>query len=292
MKKTKYIVFSVCCVLCVLTGCKYIRAHQADGLAAEVAGQKLYETEVKAVVGNLTGEDSVRVRNEFIHQWVIDILVQNKANEYINPNIERLVADYRRSLCIYEYEKELISQQMTTEIEDSLMVAFYEEHQDRLILQDDLFKGLLLVIPLDASEQDALMNSLKTLDEEDLQFLEQYAYQNATGYELFLDEWKTANQLLVRMPFERSTFVSELRNKTQIVLQDSLNKYILRVTDKCMRENGMPFDYAKSEIKKIILSQRQNEFIKNEHERLYNEGVKLQKVKIYETEQGQSTKDN
>lgn len=292
MKKTKYIVFSVCCVLCGLTGCKYIRAHQADGLAAEVAGQKLYETEVKAVVGNLTGEDSVRVRNEFIRQWVIDILVQNKANEYINPNIERLVADYRRSLCIYEYEKELISQQMTTEIEDSLMVAFYEEHQDRLILQDDLFKGLLLVIPLDASEQDALMNSLKTLDEEDLQFLEQYAYQNATGYELFLDEWKTANQLLVRMPFERSTFVSELRNKTQIVLQDSLNKYILRVTDKCMRENGMPFDYAKSEIKKIILSQRQNEFIKNEHERLYNEGVKLQKVKIYETEQGQSTKDN
>lgn len=282
MKKTIYIVFSVWCMVCGLTGCKYIRAHQSDGVAAEVNGQKLYEKELTTITRNLTGEDSIRVRHEYIRQWATNNLIQDKAGEYITPEIERLVADYRRSLCMYEYEKELVNQQMPTQVPDSVLLAFYDNHQDRLKLQDDIFKGLLLIIPTDAPEQEALKNSIKRLNEDDLQFLEQYAYQNASGYELFINEWKTTNQLLVHMPFEHNTFVSELKNKQQIILEDSLNKYILQVTDKCLRGNQMPFDYAKSEIKQIILSQRQNAFIKQEHERLYNEGVLSKKVKIYE----------
>lgn len=286
------LVFGVLCLVSGLTGCKYILAHQKDGIAAEVSGQKLYETEVLAVVGNLTGEDSARVRREYIQQWATDILIQEKANEYITPDIERLVSDYRRSLCVYEYEKEIIDQRINTFIADSVMLRFYESHQERFVLQDDIFKGLLLVIPQDAPEQEALMNTLKTLNEEDLQFIEQYAYQNAQGYELFLDEWKTANQLLVRMPSEHNPLGTELKNKKQVIVQDSLNKYILQVTDKCFKGNTMPYDYAKREIQKIILSQKQNTFIKQEHERLYKEGVRSQKVKIYEKEQGQETKDN
>lgn len=282
MKKGIYIVLCVWYVAFGLTGCKYVRAHQADGVAAEAVGQKLYETEVMAIVGNLTGEDSARVRREFIHQWVIDNLIQEKANEYITPEIERLVADYRRSLCIYEYEKELVKTRLSTHIADSVLMSFYESHQDRFILQNDIFKGLLLVIPQDAPGQESLMNNLKLLNEENLQSIEQYAYQNALGYELFLDEWKTANQLLVRMPFERNTLVSELKNKQQIVLQDSLYKYILHTTDKCLKDNKMPFDYAKHDIEQIILNQRQNTFIKQEHERLYKEGVRQKKAKIYE----------
>lgn len=282
MKRQIYIVLSIGWLLLGLSGCKYIRTHQSNGVAAEVAGQKLYETEVLAVIGNLTGEDSARVREEYIRQWVIDNLIQNKAGEYATPQIERLVADYRRSLCMYEYEKELINQRMPMQVKDSVLLAFYEDHQDHLKLQDDIFKGVLLVIPKDAPEQEALTRSLNQLEEEDLQFIEQYAYQNASGYELFVNEWKTANQLLVCMPFEHNTFVSELKNKQQIILQDSLNKYILQVTDKCWKGNKMPFDYAQPEIKQIILSQRQNAFIKQEHERLYNEGVLSKKVKIYE----------
>lgn len=286
------LVFGVWCFVFGLTGCKYILAHQKDGIAAEVSGQKLYETEVLAVVRGLTGEDSARVRSEYIQQWATDILIQEKANEYMTPEIERLVADYRRSLCVYEYEKEIIDQRINTVIADSVMLQFYESHQERFVLQDDIFKGLLLVIPQDAPEQEALMNTLKTLDEEDLQFIEQYAYQNAQGYELFLDEWKTANQLLVRMPSEHNDLGAELKNKKQVIVQDSLNKYILQVTDKSLRGNTMPYDYAKRDIQKIILSQKQNTFIKQEHERLYKEGVRLQKVKIYEQEQGQETKNN
>lgn len=279
MKKELYILFAIS--LC-LSGCHHIRDHQSKGVVAEINGQKLYEAEVNTIIGNRTGEDSARVRREYIHQWVIDILVQHKANEYISPEIERLVADYRRSLCAYEYEKELVSHRMSKHIDDSILTTFYQKHQNRLILQDDIFKGVLLVIPKDAPNQDALMRSLRDLKEDDLQFLEKYAYQNATGYELFLDQWKTANQLLVRMPFERNTLVSELRNKQQIVLQDSLSKYILQVTQKELEGNQMPFDYARPEIEKIILSERQKEFLKKEHENLYQEGLRTQKIKIYE----------
>lgn len=282
MKKAIYIVLSIGCWAFSMTGCKYVREHQTNGLAAEVNGQKLYETEVISVVGKLTGEDSIRVRNEYIHQWAINILMQDKANEYTTPAIEQLVNDYRRSLCMYEYEKEMIEKQMSKYIQDSVIQQFYDTHLDRLILQDDIFKGLLLITPNDAPNQEALMHSLKQLQDDDLQFLEKYAYQNALGYELFLDEWKTASQLLLRMPFERNTLVSELKNKQQIILQDSLNKYILQVTDKCLQGHQMPFDYAQREIKELILNQRQQDFLKREREHLYKDGVRSKKVKIYE----------
>lgn len=279
MKRSIYILLGVALSL---TGCKYIRAHQAEGVAAEVAGQKLYEKEVMNIIGNRTGEDSARIRRDYIHQWVIENLIQNKANEYASPEIERLVADYRRSLCTYEYEKDLVRQRMSTRIADSVLTAFYEQHDDQLKLQDDIFKGVLVVIPVDAPEQDVLLNSLKQLDEEDLQFLEQYAYQNANGYELFLDEWKTATQLLVRLPIEHKELISKMKKEQQLVLQDTINKYILQLTDKCLSGNKKPFDYATPQIRKIILNERQNTFLQSEHERLYEEGLRSQKVKIYE----------
>ena len=51
-----------------------------------------------------------------------------------------------------------------------------------------------------------------------------------------------------------------------------------------MHQSGqkMPLDYARPEIKKIILSQRQVEFLHNEQEALYNKAIKEGQLKRYE----------
>ena len=119
-------------------------------------------------------------------------------------------------------------------------------------------------------------------DEEHIEWVEKYAYQYASGYELFLDEWKTANQILLRMPFEEDNLQKQLKQKRQITMQDSLNNYILQVVDVYVKGEQMPIDYARKEIEKIILSQRQVDFIESERENLYNNAIQSGKLKRYE----------
>lgn len=271
----------------LLAGCKYIKAHQTKGVAAEVDGVFLYEDEVQNVIGTRTGEDSATIREAFIHQWIIDKLVNEKAEQYLTKEMEQMVTDYRRSLCNYAYEKDLIAKRMDTEIADSTLHQFYETHTDRLLLQDDIFKGVLLIVPIDAPDQEKVRTSLSQLTEDDLEYLDKYAYQNASGYELFLDTWTTASQLLLWLPCDYTTMIKGLSQPTHhqsslLVLQDTVSKYFLQITEKEWKNHVMPFDYAQEQISKIIYNQRQTEFLNNEHERLYKEAVLLKKVKIYE----------
>ncbi len=271
----------------LMTGCKYIKAHQTKGVAAEVNGVFLYEEEVQNIIGNRMGEDSIALREAFIHQWIIDKLVSEKAEPYLTKEMEQMVIDYRRSLCNYAYEKELIENRLSTTISDSVLYAFYENHTDRLLLKDDIFKGVLMIVPIDAPNQEQVRTSLSQLTEDDLEFLDKYAYQNASGYELFLDTWTTANQLLMWLPCDYTTFVQSLNRQTNhqshlIIIQDSLSKYILQITEKERKGHVMPFDYAQETISKIIYNQRQTEFLNNEHERLYKDAMRQKKIKIYE----------
>ena len=158
-------------------------------------------------------------------------------------------------------------------------------YDNRFLLKESIAKGLLLVVPNDAPNIAKLRKwVLKVkdggLDEsgEALDFIEKYAYQNASGYELFLDRWLTTSELLAHLPSEREELEKQLRQKDEIEISDSLNTYIIRVTDKMLLGSPMPLEYARPEIERIVLSRRQTEFLQKERERLYNEAIQEKKI--------------
>jgi hypothetical protein len=198
-------------------------------------------------------------------------------------DIEQLVEDYRRSLYIHEYEERLIAQRMSRDVADTLIQAFYDSHRNRFILRDDIIKGLLLVTPKDAPNLDKLRKKITDPNqEENIEWIEKFAYQYATGYELFLDQWKTTNQILLRMPFEEDNLHQQLKKSMQIELSDSINTYLLQVTAIYRRGEEMPIDYARAEIEEIILRNRQVDFLKHEREQLYEKAIKEGQLKRYE----------
>ncbi len=90
----------------------------------------------------------------------------------------------------------------------------------------------------------------------------------------------TASDLLLHMPFERDNMDAQLRDRKQIEVSDSTKTYILQVTDKHLRGEQMPLDYARPEIEKLILSGRQTEFLQKERERLYQEAIQDKRIKF------------
>ena len=198
----------------------------------------------------------------------------DQARDRVDKSIESLVEDYRRSLYVHEYEARLVAQRMPTRVADEVIAQFYEEHRDMFVLKESIVKGLLLVVPNDAPKLEQLRKKLNPFQEQILEDVEKYAYQNATGYELFIDEWRRTNDLLIMMPFEQNDLTQQLKTKSQIELKDSISTYILQVVDKHLAGEQMPLDYAKPDIEKVILTQRQVEFLKNERNALYEKKYK------------------
>lgn len=279
MKKTTIILL----VLTLLVGCDRLDIKRLQGVVAECNGESLLATEIEALTLGLSAEDSAQVAEQYVHQWAINLLMKDVIRGNQNKEIERLVAEYRRSLYQHEWEQHLVARRMSQHVEDSVVLAYYEANKHHFVLRETILRGVLLVVPNGAPSMDQLKRYIvEPQDEEHIEWVEKYAYQYASGYELFLDEWKTANQILLRMPFEEDNLQKQLKQQRQITMQDSLNNYILQVVDVYVKGEQMPIDYARKEIEKIILSQRQVDFIESEREKLYNNAIQSGKLKRYE----------
>lgn len=263
----------------LLGSCTALEKQQKAGAAVEVNGQYLYRSTLDSLTVGLSSEDSLRVAQQYVSQWTKDILEYDKAKARTKRELEKMVEEYRRALYVQAYEQQLIERHMPKAVPDSVVAQVYEQMPNRFLLDESIVKGILVVVPKDARDIAKLRGWMA---KEKLDEIEKYAYQNASGYELFADKWLTTTDLLAHMPAERAEMENMLKAKNQIEVTDSLKTYVLQVTEKHLRGEQMPMEYARPEIEKIVLYERQVDFLNKEREKLYNEAIQDQKIKFYE----------
>lgn len=274
----KTVIFAVLACL-LLSSCTAIQKKQQAGAAVELNGHYLYRSTLDSLTLGLSSEDSLRVTQQYISQWAKDILLYEAAQSYATQEMEQMVADYRRTLYAQAYEAYLVERRMPKTVADSTIEQVYQQMPDRFQLDESIVQGILLVLPSDAPNIPKLR---QWLSKQEMDNIEKYAYQNAGGYELFTDKWMTTTELLSHIPAERAELENVLKTKNQIEFSDSLQIYLLQVTDKHLRGEQMPIEYARPEIEQMILNARQVEFLQKERERVYNEAIQDQKIKFYE----------
>lgn len=272
-------------ILCVVLfcGCAKFEQKRLSGVAVEYNGATITYADLDALTHGLSSEDSARVADSYIQQWATSLIVYDRSKEIKSREIDEMVENYRRSLCQHEWERKQIAQKMPMLIEDSLVLEFYEQNKQHFILDRAILRGLLLIMPVGAPNIEKLKDMVEVPhEEENIEWVEKYAYQYAVGYELFLDDWKTVEQIAVYMPYSQDELSKQIKQKKQILAQDSLNVYLLQVTDFCGKGEYKPLEYVQDEIKELILSQRQVEFIRLLREDLYEKAVQQGKLKRYE----------
>jgi len=284
MKGEKYILIVILAML--TTGCQWFdKRHQQAGAAAEINGNYLYQATLDSLTLGLSGEDSARVAQQYIGQWAKDILMYEHAKARTDKQIDAQVEAYRRALYVHAYEEHLVERRMPKAVPDSAIQQLYDQMPDRFLLNESLVKGAMVVVVNGAPNMQKLrkwMTEMSAQKSDVLDDIEKYAYRNASGYELFTDRWLTVSDLLPLMPIDRGELENRLKQNSMIETTDSTRTYLLRVTDKCLRGDRMPIEYARPEIEQIILSGRRVEFLQKERERLYDEAVVSKKIQFYE----------
>lgn len=96
------------------------------------------------------------------------MLVYEKAEKNIpqNQELKDLVENYRSSLIIYEYQQQVLSEKMQTEIFEADLMDFYKSNSNRFPAERNLVKGIFLKVPRNARKTEFLNKIEKDLKKE------------------------------------------------------------------------------------------------------------------------------
>ncbi|MCK6695359.1 MAG: hypothetical protein L6Q97_25065, partial [Thermoanaerobaculia bacterium] len=198
-------------ILCILLFCALALWHcgdtdnppkEGDKLLAKVYNKSLYLSQLEDIVPEGTAaNDSVLMVTAYVQRWVRDQLLMYEAERNIpkDLNIDKLVRDYRASLVRFNFEQQIVAEQLDSTVSDAELKAFYENNKDQFQLESTILKFQLLKLPPNAplNELNKIWYSRSASDEAKLR---NYAKQWAALALLDTEKWYKLDEVAALLP--------------------------------------------------------------------------------------------
>ena len=270
----------------LLTSCDYLLVQEKEDNASEIIAivntDKLFKEDLKDVLPrNISKEDSLIIVKSFIQDWAVNkLLLKGAANNNTSVslrNINKLVQDYKESLLINNYKKELIKQQLDTVISNDEVEQYYSINNENFKLNEVLVKSKYLYFNYTINDQKEIVKLFKSDKINDAEELERQQLSFKI-YQLNDSIWTELDKVLLKLPFSKENL---LKKSKFIQKQDSLGLYLVAIKDVLNRNDIAPLSYIKSTIKEMILHKRKIELIKEIEKIIVKDATKNNNFKIY-----------
>jgi hypothetical protein len=254
-------------------------------VVARVYDKQLRLNELAAAVpAGMNPQDSVKLCKNYIDQWVKRQLKVKKAELFLNPSsddIQKQLEDYRQSLLIHLYEKEVIRESLDTILADNEIFNYYQLHLEDFILKKDLVKMIYIQLDIDARDYYKFRRTLRYDYPDEMESVYQYCQENATQLLDFNNEWvyfEDAAQLIPNKISNPNYFISN--NEYNEIIKDGY-RHIVRIYDHKLAGDPSPIDRVWNDISNLILLKRKMELIKDLEQENFDEALKFDHIKIY-----------
>lgn len=268
-----------------LSGCGQEHDHKGKIPLVEVSGEFLYKEDLQAALPlNISKDDSVLFAEHYIKNWVEDALLFDMAEGNIpdNAKIAKLVENYRRALIMHTYQEELISQKLANDISEEEIRTYYEKNKGLFHTEHPFVKGLLIKVPLQSRDLASVRQWYKKNTRDAIENLEKYSLGNAVSYDYFYDRWMPLSDIAAKMPLAAldmdANYLAKNRN---IEVKDTAFCYFLHVEEFLGKDEQRPLDFARTEIKEILINLKRVEFINTVKEELYQRASDRNKINYY-----------
>lgn len=272
-------------LFCFFTACREEHNHKGKTPLVEISGEFLYKEDLQSVLpAGLSKDDSLLFAEHYIKDWVEGVLLYKKAESNIpdNEKINELVENYRKALIIHTYQQKLIGQQLSEQITEEEIKAYYDANKNLFIADRPLMKGLFIKVPLKASGINNVRKWYKKNTPENVEHLEKYSLQNAVGYDYFYDRWLRVADVMDKIPLTVDNPESYLTQHKHIEVQDSAYYYFLNVEDYLEPGEPEPYEFAKKEIKDMLINMKRVSFMEEVKEDLFKHASDKKKIIYYE----------
>ena len=268
-------------ILLFCGSCKERHDHGGRTPLVELDGNFLYHEDLQLVLpADLSKDDSLLFAEHYIRNWAEDVLLYEKAQSNI-PNsdeIDKLVENYRKALIMHTYQQELINQKLINDIPEQEIADYYEKNKELFKLENPLIKGLFIKVPLTAPQLNNVRRWYKTEKQDAVESLEKYSLQNAVKYEYFYDKWVSVTDILDMIPLKVDTPEEYVNKHRQVELKDTAYYYFLNVSDYRGVGEEKPYEFARSEVKDLLVNQKRVSFMEQVKNDLYQQAVSKKKI--------------
>lgn len=271
--------------LLVMSGCSGSFNHQGKTPLVEVGDAFLYKEDLDAALPvGIHDKDSVRFAEDYIRNWVEDVLLYGKAEGNIpdNEKIDQQVAAYRRALIMHTYQEELVRQKLGTEVSEEEIEAYYEAHAAQFRAEQPYIQGLFMKVPVQTRNLNRVRNWYKRNTQDAIDALEKFSIAHAVSYEYFYDRWRPVSEFALKMPLEAlETDLDYLKRNKNVEVRDTVYCYFLHVEQFLPKGDPLPLEYAKNEIKEMIINLKRVAFINQMKNDLYREASENNDIIYY-----------
>lgn len=255
------------------------KSVQRGNVLATAYKNKLYQSEVEGLINeSLTRQDSQKLINKYIDQWLMDEILYNKAQQNVKAtsDIDNLVESYRKSLYILEYEKEIFAERSSDTITQAALDTFYARNKAEYALQEDLVQLLLVKVPEKYDDEN-----LKTLwKTENIPALKAFLKSSEGFGYLDIEKWYPSSQLKQLMP-------SSLYNKINFSKQESYstndrgNRFLIKILARIKADEEPPQSFIMPKIRQRILNEKSSEYLNNFKKDLYQNNIQSKDIIIH-----------
>lgn len=268
-----------------ICSCSLVNKEAEEQVLARVEDKNLFVSDIEGIVPvNASAADSSLIINNYIQKWVKDNLILKKAELNLKESqkdFQKQLEDYRSSLIVYSYEKELIKQRLDTVVLGHEIQDFYDNNNQNFELRNDIVKVIYLKVNKKTPQLKKIRRLYKYKKDSDKDELKELAHQYAEKFHLNDDQWILFDELKNEVPIFVSEATGYLKNIKYIEVEDSLSIYFVHIEDYKLKNDVSPLAFEAKNIKNIIINKRKLSLINKIRSELYEEAFINKNIKIY-----------
>ncbi|WP_447634924.1 hypothetical protein [Flavobacterium microcysteis] len=278
--------YAVIGLLSLFVSCNYFKPEAKPQAIARVNDSYLFKDEIKDLVPPGTSkEDSIVIVRNFIDRWASQKLMMDAAEINLSTDKQaeynELIRQYKIDLYTKGYLEELVKTTVDTLITEAELKEYYKQNKENFKTDGTLVKLRYIHLPKDHPKFSTIKSKFFDYRKSDKKFWDTYGMQ-FKSFVLNDSVWVEMNQVYRKLPFitpdNRPQYISAGK---AIEKQDSLEVYLVKVTNVLDKNQISPYEYIKPTLEQVILNKRKLELIKKIEKDITDDAIKNEKYEIY-----------
>lgn len=276
--KKQQVLFIIGCLF-LFSSCSFFKNKGKDlkeEPLARVNDMYLYPSDISGLTSGGSKEDSIKLVQMYVTDWIKRSLLLDKAQKSIPSDIKEIdekVENYRQSLILYYYENELLNSINDTFIEPKAIEKYYKEYSNNFVLEDDVYQFQFIVLPSNTAQLEDWITSFENTSDEGKVQLNNKVKIGAIKYELNPNKWYTRSSFIKQVAVSEDFFSTcKVSNDAQKFSND---QFVLLYRLSAVKPAGeiAPFGSVERNIYQILLNKKKADFLQSKYKEIYNNGL-------------------
>ena len=275
-------------VLVLFISCSYFNKQEVKPEAIARAGNVyLYPSDIEELVpAGTSKEDSISIVRNFMDRWATQTLLIDAAEVNLTQEnqvlFDKLIQQYKIDLYTKAYLEQIVKQTIDTIVTEQELKGYYDLNKENFRTNGALVKLRYIHLPKDHPKLELIKQHFFNFKKKDAKFWETYQLQ-FKDYALNDSVWVDVNHVYRKLPFVTpDTYQEYIAPGKAIQKPDSLDVYLLKISNVIEKNEVSPYAYIKPTIRDLIINQRKLELIKKFENELRDDAIKNKKYEVYQ----------